>query len=202
MSDSKRALDDFAPDLDPNQENAPKRKALTLCQQNMKKFGIEIPHVYTSEDTKHAPWTDVARKLYREKKTLHDAKQASKWMRWWFEEHKDMPEPAGAAPRSAYFLFTHTKCTELGIFNNKKELKKLGAEWKAMTDEDKAPWEEKNEEKRKEHRKEEEKHEDEMTAWRKAKKEKPKRTDDKPECKCIYCQRLIKCATARPAVAV
>merc|ERR1712051_892248 len=112
----------------------------------------------TNEDMKKAPWTDIARKLYREKKTLHDSKQASKWMRWWFEEHEDLPAPPKAGPRSAHFIYTQQKCTELNIFNNKKE-----------------------------HEKEEAQYEDDLAAWRKKKKEKPERTDDKPSCSCIYC---------------
>jgi len=179
----KRPLEEDASSVEPEK----KRKPLTLAQQNMKKFGIEIPHIYTNEDMKKAPWTDIARKLYREKKTLHDSKQASKWMRWWFEEHEDLPAPPKAGPRSAYFIYTQQKCTELNIFNNKKEIKKLGAAWKAMSEEDQEPWAKLLEEKRKEHEKDEAQYEDDLAAWRKKKKEKPERTDDKPSCSCIYC---------------
>jgi len=163
------------------------KKPLTLTQQNMRKFGIEIPNLFTTEDTKHAPWTDIARKLYREKKTLRDNKYASRWMAWWFEEHEDMPKPPGNPPRSAYFIYSYEKSTELGIFNNKKELKKLGANWKAMSEEEQAPYMERNEEIKAKHEVSVDEYEAAMDVWRKAKKEKPRRSDDKPDCNCAYC---------------
>lgn len=169
-------------------EPAPKvKRPLTVTQENMKKFGIEIPHLFTTEDTKHPPWNDIARKLYREKKTLRDNKYASRWIGWWFEEHEDMPEQPGNPPRSAYFIYSYEKCTEMGIFNNKKELRKLGATWKAMSEEEQAPYVERNEEIRAKHDKSVEKHEAAMATWRKAKKEKPRRSDGKPDCNCAYC---------------
>ena len=54
---------------------------------------------------------------FQEKKTLHDTKQASQWMRWWFKEHAGMPSPPTRSLQSAFVLWQQEKVSNfiLGI---------------------------------------------------------------------------------------
>ena len=47
--------------------------------------------------------------FFQEKKTLHDTKKASEWMRWWFKEHDSMPEPPTRVLQSAFVLWQQEK---------------------------------------------------------------------------------------------
>ena len=58
-------------------------------------------------------------------------------MRWWFQQHTGMPNQPPKAPRSAYALwFSRAKSAHSATgaaWNNKRDGKRLGAEWKELT---------------------------------------------------------------------
>ena len=54
----------------------------------------------------------------QEKKTLHDTKKASEWMRWWFKEHDGMPQPPARVLQSAFVLWQQEKVIDVFKINN------------------------------------------------------------------------------------
>lgn len=169
------------------------KKGTTMEQDAMRRFGMALTAPdFTNEDMKLPPWTDISRKLYREKKTLHDPKMASEWMRWWFKEHDGMPYPPTRVLQSAFILWQQEKMASTGVkMSDKKERKRLGAEWKAMTEEEQAPWADKLAIIREEYEKEEILYEEKLEAWREEKlkriAKRGERTDGEKDCTCVYC---------------
>lgn len=169
------------------------KKGTTMEQDAMRRFGMSLmPADFTNEDMKLPPWNDISRKLYREKKTLHDTKKASEWMRWWFKEHDGMPEPPPRVLQSAFVLWQQEKMAATGIkMNDKKERKRLGAEWKSLSEEEQAPWNDKLAIIREEYEKEEIAYEEKLEAWREDKlrrvARRGERTDGEKDCTCLYC---------------
>lgn len=170
-----------------------KKGGLSMEQDAIRRFGMAQQAAdFTNEDMKLSPWTDISRKLYREKKTLHDPKLASEWMRWWFKEHDEMPEPPTRGIQSAFVLWQQEKMATEGVkMNDKKERKRLGAEWKALSEEDQAPWNDKLAIIREEYEKDEVSYEEKLEAWREDKlkrvAKRGERTDGEKDCSCIYC---------------
>jgi len=169
------------------------KKGLSMEQDAMRRLGMQLTAPdFTNEDMKLPPWTDISRKLYREKKTLHDTKQASQWMRWWFKEHAGMPSPPTRSLQSAFVLWQQEKMATEGIkMSDKKERKRLGAQWKALSEEEQAPWNEKLAIIREEYEKGEIAYEEELEAWREEKlkrvAKRGERTDGEKDCTCLYC---------------
>jgi len=169
------------------------KKGTTMEQDAMRRFGMAaIVPDFTNEDMKIPPWTDISRKLYREKKTLHDPKLASEWMRWWFKEHDGMPHQPTRALQSAFILWQQEKMAATGTkIGDKKERKRLGAEWKALTEEEQAPWADKLAIIREEYEKAEVSYEEKLEAWREDKlkrvAKRGERTDGEKDCTCVYC---------------
>jgi len=114
------------------------KKGLSMEQDAMRRLGMQLTAPdFTNEDMKLPPWTDISRKLYREKKTLHDTRKASQWMRWWFKEHEGMPSPPTRSLQSAFVLWQQEKMASGNIkMSDKKERKRLGAEWKKLSEEE------------------------------------------------------------------
>merc|ERR1711981_598815 len=170
-----------------------KKGGLSMEQDAIRRFGMALQAAdFTNEDMKLPPWTDISRKLYREKKTLHDTTQASKWMRWWFKEHDGMPEPPTRVLQSAFVLWQQEKMATSGIkMNDKKERKRLGAEWKALSEEEQSPWNDKLAIIREDFEKLEVEYEEKLEAWREDKlkrvAKRGERTDGEKDCTCIYC---------------
>jgi len=169
------------------------KKGLSVVQDSLRRFGMAmaLPD-FTTEDTKLPPWTDISRKLYREKKTLHDSKIASDWMRWWFKEHDGMPDPPTRGLQSAFVLWQQEKMASSGItMKDKKERKRLGAEWKSLTEEEQSPWNDKLAVIREDFEKEEAEYEEKLEAWREVKLarigRRGERTDGEKDCTCLYC---------------
>merc|ERR1712110_847637 len=162
-------------------------------QDAIRRFGMALQAPdFTNEDMKLPPWNDISRKLYREKKTLHDTTQASKWMRWWFKEHDGMPEPPTRVLQSAFVLWQQEKMATGNIkMSDKKERKRLGAEWKALSEEEQSPWNDKLAIIREEYEKEEIAYEEKLEAWREDKlrrvARRGERTDGEKDCTCLYC---------------
>jgi len=170
-----------------------KKGGLSMEQDAIRRFGM-AQHApdFTNEDMKLPPWTDISRKLYREKKTLHDTRKASEWMRWWFKEHDKMPEPPTRVLQSAFVLWQQEKMATSGIkMGDKKERKRLGAEWKALSEEEQAPWNDKLAIIREDFEKEEVAYEEKLEAWREEKlkrvAKRGERTDGEKDCTCVYC---------------
>jgi len=177
--------------LEDNKEETPEsdtKKPLTLTQENMLVMGLKLPQRdLTTEDTKHPPWTNLSRNLYKEKKNLFNNSYASKWMRWWFEEHQGMPEVPDNPKRSGYMIYAHEKLTELNGFNNKKITRKVGAMWKQESEELKSIYVKQNNEQREDYEKLCIAYEEALEIWKKKKQAQPKRTDGMPDCNCQYC---------------
>lgn len=177
--------------LEENQEEAlleNEGKPLTLTQENMLVMGIKLPlRDLTTEDTKSPPWTNLSRNLYREKKRMFDNKYASKWMRWWFEEHHQMPEAPDNPPRSGYAIYMYEKQTELGGFNNKKITKKIATAWTQESEDVKSVYKKRCDEQKEQHEKLSDSYEEDIENWQKKKQSKPKRSDGMPDCNCQYC---------------
>jgi len=169
------------------------KKGMSMEQDAMRRLGMQLTAPdFTNEDMKLPPWTDISRKLYREKKTLHDSKKASQWMRWWFKEHDGMPTPPTRSLQSAFVLWQQEVMTKEGIkMNDKKERKRLGAKWKALSEEEQAPWNDKLAIIREEYEKEEIAYEEKLEAWREQKlkrvAKRGERTDGEKDCTCAYC---------------
>lgn len=162
----------------------PKKKLRTITEMELDNLGMLGEQDFTNEDVKHPPWTDISRKLWKEKKNMHDNKYASKWMRWWFEEHKGMPCEPKKLSMNAYFLFNRLKSAELGLGINKASGKKISGMWKSASPEEQAKFHEQHEKNMELFDKETAEYEDAMVEWR---KEKPPRTDKQPSCKCRFC---------------
>lgn len=167
--------------------------ALSMEQDALRRMGMALNTPdFTTEDMKQPPWTDISRKLYREKKTLHDPKKASEWMRWWFKEHDGMPDPPTRGLQSAFVLWQQEKMATSGTtMKDKKERKRLGAEWKALTEEEQAPWNDKLAVIREDFEREEVAYEEKLEAWREEKlarvARRGERTDGEKDCTCVYC---------------
>merc|ERR1712190_48726 len=169
------------------------KKGLSMEQDAMRRLGMQLTAPdFTNEDMKLPPWTDISRKLYREKKTLHDTRKASQWMRWWFKEHEGMPSPPTRSLQSAFVLWQQEKMASGNIkMSDKKERKRLGAEWKKLSEEEQAPWQDKLAIIREEYEKEEIAYEEKLEAWRAEKlrriAKRGPRTDGEKDCTCAYC---------------
>lgn len=171
-----------------------KRKSgVTMEEYAKRRFGLALSKPdFTNEDQKYPPWNNTSRKLYREKKTLHDSKKASDWMRWWFKEHDGLPDSPTRPLQSAFILWQQEKMAEDGTtMKDKKERKRLGAEWKSMTEEEQAPWQDKLALIREDFDKEDAEYEEKLEAWREDKlarvTKRGERSDGEKDCTCIYC---------------
>jgi len=164
------------------------KKSLTITQENMLVMGLKLPERdITTEDTKYPPWTNLSRNLFKEKKTLFSNAYASKWMRWWFEEHQQMPEGPDNPASSGYVIYAREKLTELNGWFQKKVSKKVGAMWKQESEELKSMYAKKCHEQKEEFEKLCIAYEKDLEIWRQKKQAQPKRTDGMPDCNCQYC---------------
>ena len=111
-------------------------------------------------------------------------------MRWWFEEHNEMPEPPGNPPRSGYAIFCYQTNSELKSFNNKKMQKHIGTMWRGLSDSEKIPWTEKCEQRKMQYNTDLEDYERNLKIWRSKKQKMAKREDGIPNCNCFYCTGL------------
>ncbi len=162
------------------------------------------PPVYGPKDT--ALWPDEAAELYRATKTNRDAKYASRYMRWWFENHGGMPRGVPKIPRSAYSMYYTERKGEIfwsaGRFRQKRDGKKIGAEWKALADAVKQPYMDKIDALRAEREANEEWWNEKMSAWRRGRLERLRvegveldpltrqRAGLEPLCECSKCGPL------------
>ena len=97
--------------------------------------------VYCAAD--YALWPEQARELFKAVRTNTDDKQASEHMRNWFAEHEGMPRKAPTCVRSAYFLYSVEQkkaISETRTFQMKKDGKKIGANWKKLSQEERQPY--------------------------------------------------------------
>ena len=106
------------------------------------KLGMAQPElVYCAAD--YALWPEQARELFKAVKTNTDDKQASEHMRNWFAEHEGMPRKAPTCVRSAYFLYSVEQkkaISETRTYQMKKDGKKIGANWKKLSQEERQPY--------------------------------------------------------------
>ena len=166
------------------------------------RYGLSPPPpVYGPKDT--ALWPEEAAELFRATKTNQDSKYASRYMRWWFKNHAGMPGRVPSIPRSAYAMYYVERKGEIfrsaGKFRQKKDGKRIGAEWKALGEEDKRPYAEKFAALQAQREANEEWRHDTMAAWRKERLEKLRAEDVEldplrrrsdglePICECAKC---------------
>lgn len=111
-----------------------------MIAEERAKHGLKAPaRSYGPADTKL--WTKRQAEIFRNKKATAPGTgkegqfAASAYMRWWFAEHAGQPCGPKNAPRSAYAIFSQKRLSVLGCgAGDKKQLRKIGAEWKAMDD--------------------------------------------------------------------
>jgi len=130
-------------------------------------------------------WTPLAQEKFREHKRMRDEGYANGQMLLWLAAHAGMPDPPKKAPRSAYVLFSAERCEEAGCsMSNSKELKKIGAEWKALGEEAQQPWVTKFEAAKDGHEAACEAHEAALETWRQSR---PPPVEGVPICACAFC---------------
>jgi len=165
------------------------KKQLTIREEACLKLGFELPtRPFTRADQQGPPWTDYSRKIFREKTRIHDINVASSYMRWWFDEHQSMPEPVEKPPRDAWRTYFLTRQKELHFsMKDSKTVKKISAEWKAMSDEESAPYHKQFEELSAKYEEACEKYEENLDTWRVNKSKLQERDDGQPRCQCEIC---------------
>mmetsp|Transcript_5927 Transcript_5927/g.14249 ORF Transcript_5927/g.14249 Transcript_5927/m.14249 type:complete len:304 (-) Transcript_5927:268-1179(-) len=130
-------------------------------------------------------WTPLAQEKFREHKRMRDEGYANGQMLLWLAAHADMPEPPKKAPRSAYVMFSAERCEAEGCsMSNSKELKKIGAEWKALGEEAQQPWVAKHGAAKDGYEAECEAHEAALEKWRESR---PPPVEGVPICACAFC---------------
>jgi len=130
-------------------------------------------------------WTPLAQEKFREHKRMRDEGYANGQMLLWLAAHAAMPEPPKKAPRSAYAMYSAERCEEEGCsMSNSKELKKIGAAWKALGEEAQQPWVTKHEAAKEGHEAACEAHEAALEKWRESR---PPPVEGVPICACSFC---------------
>lgn len=137
--------------------------------------GMDPPQpVYGPKDT--TLWPEEAAELFRATKTNRDPKYASKYMRWWFENHEGMPARVPKIPHSAYSMYYVEQKAVIfqsqGKFHQKKDGQKIGASWKRLEEEEKRPYMDKFAALKAEREENEEWWDKRMSAWREERMEK------------------------------
>jgi len=157
---------------------------------------------FTKEDMKKPPWTDYTRSMFAAKNKLHDISFASGFMRWWFGQHKGMPEPVPSVSRSAWKLYYLKRQKDLGFAQggkkDQKTRKMVGQEWKDMTEEEQQPYFEQLEQVQEKYSSDLEKYESDLLAWREKKKALPV-MDGQQSCNCDFCTGEIAAGPSAPA---
>jgi len=95
--------------------------------------------VYSSKDS--ALWQSIAVKVYRAQVNIHNVDYASDYMRYWYKEHQGLRTPPPKPPRSAYSIYFNEQkslwCQTHSKWDIKKDTKKVGAMWKALSEDEK-----------------------------------------------------------------
>jgi len=127
-------------------------------------------------------------------------------MRWWFAAHENMPVKPTEAPRSAYWMYvveqkrvTFENC---GKWDQKKDTKRIGAQWKALSAEITAGYDSRFEEKCDEAEAAQDLYDATLLEWRRQKSAKledsgePTNNEERRKlskglcdlCTCAYCE--------------
>mmetsp|Transcript_2820 Transcript_2820/g.5452 ORF Transcript_2820/g.5452 Transcript_2820/m.5452 type:complete len:238 (+) Transcript_2820:67-780(+) len=133
------------------------------------RHGMDPPKpIYGPKDT--VLWPEEATDIFRATKINQDPQYASRYMRWWFENHEGMPGRVPKISRSAYSLYYAAQKGVIfhsaGKFNQKKDGKKIAAAWKVLGEEEKQPYMDKIATLRALHKANEEWWNEELEAWR------------------------------------
>jgi len=173
----------------------------SIYEQELVKLGL-FRRNFTKEDMKKPPWTDYTRTMFGAKNKLHDITFASGFMRWWFVQHKGMPEPVPTVPTKAWKLYYLKRQKDLGFhISRKKDQKKrkmVGQEWKDMTEEEQQPYFEQLEQVQEKYSIDVEKYESDLLTWREKKKALPV-MDGQQSCNCDFCTGEIAAGPSAPA---
>ena len=162
---------------------------LSIYEQELAQLNLYRGN-FTRENMKKPPWTDYTRTLFAAKSKLHDQTFASGFMRWWFMQHKGMPEPVQPVPRKAWKLYFLKRQKDLGFAiagkRDQKKRKMVSQEWKEMTEEEQEPYFTQVDQIQEQYSTDLEKYETDLLAWREMKKASPVTTDGQL-CNCEFC---------------
>ena len=127
------------------QTDADVKVGMLAAEKAKYNLGVQPSRAFGPIDTKL--WTKRQAEMFRTQKATakgssrEGSSYASKYMRWWFAEHAGQTAPTKSAPRTAYAIFSQRRVAEVGCgAGDKKQLRKIGAEWKAMDDASKEPF--------------------------------------------------------------
>lgn len=183
------------------ESSATEKPPRSIYEQELVKLGL-FRRNFTKEDMKKPPWTDYTRTMFGAKNKLHDITFASGFMRWWFVQHKGMPEPVPSVSRSAWKLYYLKRQKDLGFAQggkkDQKKRKMVGQEWKDMTEEEQQPYFEQLEQVQEKYSIDVEKYESDLLAWREKKKALPV-MDGQQSCNCDFCTGEIAAGPSAPA---
>jgi len=183
----------------PAEENETGKKPQSIYEQELEKL-ISSRGRFTKEDMKKPPWTDYTRTMFGAKNKLRDIGFASGFMRWWFSEHKGMPEPVQPVSRTAWKLYYLKRQKDLGFATGGKKdaktRKMVGEEWTGMTEEERKPYFEQLDEIQEKYAVDVEKYEADLLAWREMKKAMPVTGET---CNCDFCTGEIASGPSAPA---
>jgi len=114
-------------------------KQAELKQKYRHSYQTIPPKVYKAKD--YALWPQIPVNVFRQQVNIQSHKHAAEYMRHWFAEHEGLRMPPPKAPRASYAEYYRLKKSEMfkknGKFSTSKDGKKIGAAWKAMSEEDK-----------------------------------------------------------------
>eukprot|EP00039_Didymoeca_costata_P030953 m.32378 g.32378 ORF g.32378 m.32378 type:complete len:247 (-) comp8404_c0_seq1:63-803(-) len=172
---------------------------LGMLAEEARRHGIKPkPRDYTSADSKL--WTKQQFELFKEKKSLHDIRFASGFMRWWFAEHSGMPGEPDKPLKSAFAYYRRDKFAEVAKANKKKASQILGSMWKQLSEEESAVYTEIHKKAVDKFDVDYDEYEKDIAAWRQEKIERLKKENEEMSntarrklgkemiCTCAYCE--------------
>lgn len=181
---AEEAADDARiPQAEPKRVAAPPDPQ-QIRERLWRRAGLEgPPRKFTSEDRK--AWMPLAQEKFREQKRMRDEGSANIQTLVWLAAHVGMPEPPAKAHRSGYAMYSQHRLSEMGFaMNNTKELKKIGAEWKALPLEAQRPWLHRHDAAVAAHEQACDEHDRALANWR---SNRAPPVEGVPECGCSFC---------------
>ena len=150
----KATSDDAAPQLQPQLHlmsvtppappEAPPPASTPGGPDDRRRLSYKLPKrkVYAAKD--YSQWPTIAYSIYRAQVNIHNVDHASDYMRYWYKEHQGLRTPPPRPPRSAYSIFFNEQkslwCQTHAKWNMKKDTKKVGAMWRALSEDEQRPY--------------------------------------------------------------